>query len=173
MSKIRELIRDLAKSNEMVYSEFAKVISVNETNRTCVVKSVVSGVEYVDCLLQALEGKTNGMVIIPEINSMVLVSHVSNELTFVSLQTEIKQIKIDCDDVLFNGGTNGGLVNIEILKTALDTLQNEINILKAGTASGFTALAAIDGGASSAAFNAGSIIPQINISTIEDSKIKH
>jgi hypothetical protein len=77
------------------------------------------------------------------------------------------------DGILMNDGKNGGIPNIKELNKIIDTLQQNIIAIKAGAAAGFAALAAIDGGASTTAFNGPSTINSPDKSQLEDEKVKH
>jgi formate-dependent nitrite reductase membrane component NrfD len=77
------------------------------------------------------------------------------------------------DQVYLAGDANGGLVKVQVLNAALNNLQTEINTLKALTGTAITVYSGIlDSGASAAAFNA-AVLPQINISQIENTTVKH
>ena len=70
------------------------------------------------------------------------------------------------------GDANGGLVKVQVLNAALNNLQTEINTLKTAITSLMAGYAPIDGGVLLAAFTA-LVLPQINISQIENTKVKH
>ena len=169
---IRELIQKLSLTDENYYSEFAVVQSINEISRTANVKTIVDDVEF-DVNLQPLTDMDSGLVIVPENDSVVVISYISKETAFISLTSKIKKIILSCDDVSINDGTFGGLVKVEILNAALNSLQTQLNQIKAATSAGFTSLSALDSGASLSAFSSASQTVPIDISQIENKKFKH
>jgi hypothetical protein len=77
------------------------------------------------------------------------------------------------DQIYLAGDANGGLVKVQVLNAALNNLQTEINTLKALTGTAIAVYSGIlDSGASAATFNA-AVLPQINISQIENTKVQH
>ena len=125
----------------------------------------------------------DGFLIVPAVGSTVLVAHSTRNNYYVFMYSDIDKVICIIDNnnsyefssagFIWNGGSKGGLVNINDLKTQLNTLQAEINTLKTLTGTAITVYsAAIDSGASAATFNAATL-PQINLTTLEDPKIKH
>jgi hypothetical protein len=76
------------------------------------------------------------------------------------------------DQVYIAGDANGGLVKVQVLNAALNNLQTEINTLKAAIVALMAGYAPIDGGVTLSTFTA-LVLPQINISQIENTTVKH
>lgn len=82
----------------------------------------------------------NGMVLIPAIDSVVLVLFSKRQKPFICLFSELQEIFIDIgnssidvnnDGIKFNDGSFGGLVKISDLVTRLNNLENAFNELNA------------------------------------------
>jgi hypothetical protein len=162
---IREAIRTLSGMDELSYeTSICKVLSVDEPNFTCKCEPIDGSADFFGVLLNA--DKKKGFVLIPKVGSFVVISQMSETTSCVVMVSEVSQVYIAGDE-------NGGLVKIEVLKSALNTLQTEINTLKALTLTAITVYSGVlDGGASASAFGAATL-PQINITQIENTKVKH
>ena len=157
------------------------VLSVNESARTCFVEpvSTTALTTFNDVYLSATPN--DGLICYPEIGSTVRVA-LNNKgdryvLQFGDLQkiritTGQTEIIVQDGEILLGDGSFNGLVKIDVLTTALNNLQTEINTLKMSITALMAGYAPIDGGAALAAFNA-VVLPQINISNIENTLIKH
>ena len=110
---------------EELYSIIAVVNSVDEDTRTCVVTEV-EGAVLIDVKLQALNSSSLGLVQIPTVGSYVIVSFLSPTDSFISCYTNVDKILIDTDLVQFNGGDNGGLINIEDLVAKINNIENQL-----------------------------------------------
>jgi hypothetical protein len=103
---------------------------------------------------------------------VVIITQLSDATAYVSMVSEV-------DEIYLAGDANGGLVKVEVLKTALNNLQTEINTLKTTLVTNLTAmgvaLSAVDGGVTTAQAGvlSGTTLPQIDISQIENNKVKH
>lgn len=180
---INEMVRQY-NSNEQIYSLSCKVDSVDETERTCVCIPIENmtdddPMKLIEVKLNATINSTNGILIIPKIGSYVILSFINKGDGFISMFSEIEKITIECNNIIYNNGSNNGLVNVNPAKTAWTTLQTEIDTLKAGIAASLTtmglALVSVDGGTTTAqaAVVAALPLPRIDLSLIEDKKFKH
>lgn len=129
----------------------------------------------------------DGFVVIPAVNSTVLICTSTRNNYYVMMYSDVDKVVCIIDKsnsyefskqgFIWNDGTKGGLVNIYDLKQQIDT---QLTAIKTAVSAGFAAVdtalnALVPGsGVSSAAFNssATSILP-INLTTLEDKKIKH
>lgn len=102
----------------------------------------------------------------------------SGELTAtlngVTLEIKDNKVKVDADEISFNGGDNKGLVKIEKLISSLNKIESDINDLKTG----FNTWVPVpqDGGAllkTGLSKWIGSRLPQTQQSSLEDTKVKH
>jgi len=131
--KLRAALISLIDSRIEVQTLPAIVTKVDADKGTCDVKFLDSDLaDHYDVGLTAGEGTVAGLLIIPEVNSGVLVSVVNNDTqrAFVSAFSNIKEIRL-------RGDSLGGLIKINELKaqldlntqridTALDILKNQV-----------------------------------------------
>lgn len=124
---LRELLQEFTRlvlNSEKIYSQIAKVISVDSSDKLCTVE-VVDGAEIEGVRLQQLAGD-NGLLMIPSIDSMVIISYTDKTTAYVSMFSYI-------DSVVFQGGNNGGLTITPELVNNLDKnndiIQGMLNII--------------------------------------------
>jgi len=181
MTTIREAIQLLADKDQEVYSHLAEVTAIDLSARTADVTPLNGDPEVFTVRLQATPSLTDGVVLIPKLNSTVVITWLSNTRAYVALCSEIDEIiiaggtsTVDLDQLDFNGAANGGLINITPLVDKVNTLENDLNTLK-GIFSGWVPVVN-DGGAvlktASATWSGQTITPTI-AADIEDDKIKH
>lgn len=145
----------------------ATVVSVDEAKPSCVIKTLTD-VEYFDVRLKAsIEDNLEGMVVIPENESSVLVARLgtSNELAVISF-SKVKK-------VLYYGGQNGGLINIQTLITELGKTNEVVNALK-NSLTGFTPVP--NDGGNALKIYAGTQLSDKTVgdfSNMEDTKVLH
>ena len=136
--------------------------SYNSTKKTVNVEPIDGSAALFQINLNGDASKS--FLIIPEDNSLVGVTMVSNTVGFISFFSQVKEIYL-------RGDENGGLIKINDLKTQYDSM---ITGFKAAIAAGFTALSGIDSGASLAAFNASAAaVVVLNKTTLENTTVKH
>ena len=172
--RIRVILRSMVKSeikNSVKNSVSCTVLSVSANtttglmtcdcqpiDKTAVIEDVQLCANFNDNTTQA------GFLLIPSVGSIVAVSFKNNSDAFVSMVSVV-------DAVYLNGNSFGGLVKVNDLKTQLTTLQNEINSLKTLTHTAIAVYsAAIDSNASAIAF-AAATLPQISLTTIENTLV--
>ena len=119
MSKISEAIKKLAGSGSLACMN-GEVISVDKEEMTC---EVSFGDE--DSIIASLVcgDKKKGIVQIPKVRSRVVVMFRALSVGFVVMVDDVEEI-------LINGGENGGLIKIEELKSWMDDVENDLNSLK-------------------------------------------
>lgn len=173
-------------------SFYAKIKSVDADKRTCVATDD-NEMQYDDVLLYAVENADlKGVCMIPSVDSAVLVSRIggSNEL-FVAMFSVIDRVvittekvravistdkvEVDCDEIVFNGGDNKGMVKIEQLTTKINELVDSFNkhvhsgvIIGVSGGSGAPAVGAAGNSAAPTAAAA-----RLNLSDYENEKITH
>jgi len=123
-------IRDLSKSNNNSYSIVCTVKSVDLTKNTCYCSPINGDADLVGVRLIA--DNQTGFLLIPEVDSIVVVSFLSDSSAFVSMVSKVSEIQL-------NGSSFGGLVKITELTTKLNALVNAINIQLPLIASGISA----------------------------------
>lgn len=125
---LKEAIQQIAKDDQQeIYSLVCTVDEVNEDERTCKVTPVNGGVAVFGVRLQAIKDNNQGLVVIPSVNSQVVVTFLNKQTGYVALHTDVDKIFSDSPLFEFNGGDNGGLVNIEDLVSAINSLQDAHN----------------------------------------------
>lgn len=143
--KIIEAIQGIsAPAEEAIMSGYVK--EVDEAKATMSVVLNISGQVLEGVMLHALAGSLKGMIIIPEQDSDVVICNVdgSGEYMLVqadkikkvlvdiaSLQVKVSdRIEINCDDVVFNGGNNGGITLADKITDRLQLIEQDINSIK-------------------------------------------
>lgn len=179
---ISQLLNEIVKSNDEIFSIVAKVTTVDENERTCDVEPLNGTAEIFGVRLQSDIDGTNGFVMIPAIDSNVIVTFLNNTTGFVSLCSNVEKIHVvsnieltvDCDAITFNGGSNDGLIKVNDLISKINTIENDLNTLK----SIFSAWVPVvqDGGTAlktATATWSGQTITPTQKTDIENDKIKH
>lgn len=154
MSELSNAIKKLAASGLMACMN-GEIISVDKTEMTCEVSfgdedSVVASLVCGD--------KKKGIVQVPKVGSNVVVMFYSPTVAFVVMVDEV-------DEILINGGENGGLVNVEELKSWMSNVESDLSTLKTLLS---TSAVAGNGAALGIVFN-----PATKNMEIEDKTIKH
>lgn len=154
MSELSNAIKKLAASG-LIACMNGEIISVDKTEMTCEVSfgdedSVVASLVCGD--------KKKGIVQVPKVGSNVVVMFYSPTVAFVVMVDEVEEI-------LINGGENGGLVNVEELKSWMSNVESDLSTLKTLLS---TSAVAGNGAALGIVFN-----PVTKNTEIEDKTIKH
>lgn len=119
--EILKEIFDTLYGNEQYYARVGKVVSIDETEKTAEIQ-IINGPIMTDVLLQQV-ASDSGIFISPSIGSLVIINYTEKTTAYISLYSEI-------DSIIFQGGTNGGLIKIVDLVTKLNNIENDINTLK-------------------------------------------
>ena len=180
-SKIKELISGMKTKDRIFHS--GEVLEVG-TDR-CSVK--IGSLVLIDVRLRSvLNGNQDYMIIKPQVGSMVTVADTSggdlrttevvqySEVASVEISIGGKTVSMDKTGVFFNGGHNGGLVNISALTQRLNNIERDINMLK--TVFSTWVVVPQDGGAAlkaAATVWASSRLTETTNSNYEDTTIKH
>ena len=165
---IRESIIKIVEDgqNSEVYSKVCKVISIDKDLNICDVEPLDGDAGLLDVKLTATEGNQTGFIVYPEIDSSVIVTFLDKDTAFISMCTEV-------EEVVFNGGTNGGLINIDTLILEL----NKNNAILTALIQGFSTFVPVvnDGGAAlkTLMVSALSSLQTGDFSAMEDEKFKH
>lgn len=174
MSNIASAIRQLAKNNGETACLVCTVDSVDTDARTIDCTPLNEGAPLLGVNLQANQNSTWGLVAFPRVGSFVVVGFTAEGSAGVVLLTDdIESLQlvisdsttqitadenglsvnvgdnisaaISAENIVFNGGSLGGLVKIEDLTERLNIIEDDINTLKAAFSS-WTPVAQ-DGGA--------------------------
>lgn len=119
-------------------SFLAKVKKVNADDCVCVVETD-AGISYDEVLLRAVTGVDKGILVIPKVDSQVMVSRIggSNEL-YVSMFSEIDHVIIAIKDAEYTMNDKGYKMNVGTsgLKKSLTDLINAITKMTVTTGVG-------------------------------------
>lgn len=141
MSDLSNAIEDHVNrilSKQKLYSSICKVVSVDDSTRTCEVQPINGDAERTGRLQASLQ-LTEGLYIKPVVGSFVQLTWI-NEITGIITQfSEIEEIDITIGgssfniidgQVTFNGGSLGGLTVPSLVKDQLNLIESDINDLK-------------------------------------------
>lgn len=126
---IKEIIEQVAKGDDELYSIVATVDEVDESARTCTCTPINDGAQLFNVTLQAARSASTGFVQIPTVKSQVVVTFLSKDTAFVSLCVEVDKVLLNCDEITINNGDNGGLIVIQSLVDRLNTIEGKHNDL--------------------------------------------
>ena len=165
VTDIRQAIQALSGLNDLQYEGVVcRVSDIDLATFTCTCTPIDGSAEFYDVLLNADADK--GFTLIPTSDSVVIVQQTSQANAYLTMVSKVDQVYIA-------GDANGGLVKVQVLNAALNNLQTEINTLKTLTGTAIAVYSGIlDSGVSAATFNA-AVLPQINITNIENTKVLH
>ena len=125
LSEIRKSIKGMTSGNGRLFT--AKVLSTD--GETCCVD--IDGLVVSDVRLRAVvNGEESGILVTPKTDSFVTVADLSGNLTRLVVVgfSEVEKIEVNADDkIIFNGGQNKGLIQIEKLTQKLNDLVNAFN----------------------------------------------
>jgi hypothetical protein len=115
---IKEAIRDLVKTDDVLYSVLCKVKSVDTTNNICDCEPINGDADLLEVRLMAQN--TNGFLIIPSVDSVVVVTMLNKYTGYVAMFSDV-------DEIQLNGDNYDGLVRIGELVDKLNNLENAFN----------------------------------------------
>lgn len=127
------ILKDIMQSflmSEEFYSKLAIVKSVDLENATVSVQ-IVDGDLLEDVRLQQVQNDA-GLLIVPAIDSPVLIAWTDKTTAYISLTSQI-------ENIVFQGGNFGGLIKISELTEKLNSLVNNIKVNYQAIKTGITA----------------------------------
>lgn len=119
---LKEAIRAM-QTEQSINTMLCKVISVD--GLLCDCEPINGDADILEVRLNA-SGEI-GYVITPKIGSLVMVTKFERFEAFISSFSDVEKVEINCNNIVFNGGENDGLVLIGELVTKLNNLENQIN----------------------------------------------
>lgn len=131
MSKERDCATKLRAivGKEPFQTFVAKVTKVD--GAICTVQRLFDDMELEEVRLNCHSTENEGVVIVPETGSMVLITSIDGRCWFVSQCSKVEKITIDAtattDGIVFNGGNNDGLIQINKLTEKLNELVRAFN----------------------------------------------
>lgn len=121
MSKeLRDALRSLVKPNNDGFSKVCTIDSVDLTTLTCYCMPLNGDADIINVRLMA--NIDNGFLLVPEVESIVVVSFLSDDSAYVSLVSKVSEIQL-------NGKNFDGLVKVQELTDKLNALENKVNDL--------------------------------------------
>lgn len=182
--KIRESVRNMVASMIPMTNRWVTVVKVDEDKGLMDCKSD-GGVEYYDILLSL--DNTNGVMLVPEVDSKVAIGMFENSDTdgFLIMADKVEAIvikisqgfiiRVDKSGVAtINGDNYGGMAITPELLKRINAIEDDINNLKT-LVNGWTP-SPQDGGAAlkgAASAWAGQRLTKTTIQDIENDKVKH
>jgi hypothetical protein len=173
-SALQRMVKTVTRGSVVVDGT---IVSVDETAFTCDVEvgDSVSSSTYFDVPLRVLIGEQSSVIEIPENGTQCVICFRDSNIGRPQIVMIHKALKIlvICDNITFNNGTLGGLVKLNDLVAKLNTIESDLNTLKAA----FSAWAVVtgDGGAALKAVTAawyGQILQPTLPVDLENPKIK-
>lgn len=160
LSEIKKSIKKITSGERMCRIFTAKVVRAD--GETCEVD--YEGLRLTDVRLRAVvNGEESGVMLTPKAGSYVTVADLSGDLTRTEIigYSELDKIEIACDgDIVFNGGSLGGLIKIEDLVSDLMNIVTTFNAHTHTVANGVTTVPPMQ-------------MNPITRGELEDTKIKH
>jgi hypothetical protein len=121
---LKEVLRTF-KGDESIQSKLCKVMNVD--GFICDCEPIDGSADFLDVRINA--GLTEGVLITPKVGSIVMVTKYAKFEAFLSLITEAESIEITCDNIVYNGGGNGGMVLVKELVKKINALEELTNTL--------------------------------------------
>ena len=169
---IRELIRQIAgTSGTGVQAVFFSGVVESSDGEQCRVKVGDVVMEGVRCTA-VIDGDAGNLKVKPAAGSVVLLA----DLSAGTMRDMAVVAWSKIDEIIFDGGQNGGMCRVPELKTQLDKLTARVDGIINAIKSATPAVGAADGGASlktSIVTGLSTISQKENFSSIENKKIKH
>ena len=141
MGNIGQMIKALARQGANIEAQLCTVTAVDAAARTVDCEPLDESAPLLGVNLQANQGLTSGMVLIPKVGSYVIVALMNDGVNGCVIATEEVErmelvigrtsIVVTEDGIVLNGGALGGLVKVEALTARLNGIEESINELKA------------------------------------------
>ena len=132
MAKLKDILIDFINiwsDQNQIYSKQCVVSSIDADKRICTCSPTDGGADILEVRLEsditinsdgdAVDSNPKGFFIVPEINSLVVVTFLSKTEAFLSAYTEISDVIAIQGQFTFNDGSNGGLIKISDLVNRL------------------------------------------------------
>lgn len=181
-AKIRQGLEKLTRKGNEVLSAY--VVSVDEEKALMNVKLYDGELEIEDVLLNAVEEETLGILLIPEVDSDVVISCVdgsgeymlvrASKLSKVLITISGTKFQLDKDGIVMNDGGNDGIPITKSVIQQLNKVEEDVNKLKQIFSS--WSPVSQDGGAAlkaAAASWSGQQLQKSKDADIKNDKVKH
>jgi hypothetical protein len=142
MKPIKDILQDFFNfflKQEELYTKQCTVKSVDESKRVLTASPIDGGPDIINVRIEAkydidtnyspIASDPQGVLIVPEVGSIVLVTFLNKNDAYISAFTTITKIISKQTEFIFNDGTNEGLVKVIELTDKLNNLENAFNDL--------------------------------------------
>jgi hypothetical protein len=128
---ITESIKKIAGTwgKDYVQIILAEIVSVDESERTCIVTQVTGESETEIPDVNLLAESNDGFLRIPKVGSNVIIAVTDNNSPFVLMFSECDKIYSIQDEFQFNDGAYGGLVKVNNLTEKINNLEEKLNTI--------------------------------------------
>lgn len=147
MGNIGQMIKALAHQGANIEAQLCTVTAVDAAARTVDCEPLDESAPLLGVNLQANQGLTSGMVLIPKVGSYVIVALMNDGVNGCVIATEDVErmelvigearVEVTEDGIVLNGGALGGMVKVEELTSKLneliDAFNNHTHTLMTGT----------------------------------------
>lgn len=164
---ISEIIKELAKNGDQIYSLVCLVDVVDKDARTVDVSPINGSAPLLDVNLQANQGGSAGVVMFPKVGSHVVVTFLSQCTAVVVVCEEVESVEITCDSIVANDGKHG-LVKVDKMTDWMNKVYNDLQSLIT-----LLSTSAVAGNGAPLAIVFTPTTPVPVVSDFEDTKIKH
>lgn len=140
MRNIGQMIKALARQGANIEAQLCTVTAVDAAARTVDCEPLDESAPLLGVNLQANQGLTSGMVLIPKVGSYVIVALMNDGVNGCVIATEEVErmelvigearVEVTEDGIVLNGGNLGGMVKVEALTSRINNIENDLNTLK-------------------------------------------
>lgn len=128
--QLGDAIRQLAGTQfiDKVYTAMAQVVSTDIDTCTCSCQLIGTNATVQKLTVHLMAETDDGFLLVPAIDSTVIISWTDRMLPYVSMYSEIASVYLDSTGIIqINQGTNGGLVKVVELVQKVNILENKVN----------------------------------------------
>lgn len=123
MPELKEILQQLLRDNEEIYSVIGRVVEINEGKRVCKVEPLDDSAALFNVRLQAQVSAEIGLVLFPKEGSEVTVTFISKDLAFVSQTSEIEKVLLDINGFSLLLDKENFTLNSDKMTTTGDTVK--------------------------------------------------
>jgi hypothetical protein len=128
--QVRNLLKKMASDVGPAQTILAVVKSVDEGAFTCDLIDDETELEFFDVRLRPVLDGNSGITLIPKVNAWALAVRIEDGDDWMLIAAgEYSKVLTVCENVVYNGGQKGGLVNWPDAKTQLDKSNQVIGII--------------------------------------------
>jgi hypothetical protein len=130
-AQIRAMLKKMASEVGPNGTLLATVKSVDEAEQTCVLFDDDLEIDFYDVRLRPVLDGNTGLTLVPKVGAWALAIRVEDGDDWMLITaSEFDKVLLNCEQVVINGGTKGGIVNWLEVKAELDKTNALVNALK-------------------------------------------